>query len=389
MLHRDVKPSNVLVDETGRVRVMDFGLAKQVDADDNLTVTGQMLGTPSYMAPEQIAGPADCDRPSVRRLRHRRAALRAASRANRRFAARTPWRRSSRRWRPIPHRRGASIPNVPRSLEMIALKCLEKDPANRYASAAAVAADLDRFLDGESLSISSPNLLDRFVRTLERSKFDRDVYEASRMLLHVAWIALAANAAVYVSYLLRAVAPAGRRRGHSIRRSGGDARRVLAAPRRLVSPREAPPPGNCGPSGWDTSRARWRCSWSIICSRRPGSRSTACGPIPPMAVLASLAFMVLGSSYWGYCYLIGGLFLALAVAMTFWLPAAPLAFGFAGRQAWRSWECGWAGWPEGIEPLTRTNFLSHARKTRVARVRALKPQPERAASRRSIGLLER
>ena len=51
------------------------------------------------------------------------------------------------------------------------------------------------------------------------------------------------------------------------------------------------------------------------------------GAYPSMAVLASLAFMMLGASYWGYCYLIGALFLVLAVAMTFWLPAAPLVFG--------------------------------------------------------------
>ena len=50
---------------------------------------------------------------------------------------------------------------------------------------------------------------------------------------------------------------------------------------------------------------------------------------PPMAVLASLLFIMLGSSYWGYCYLIGAVFLTLAILMTFWLPAAPLVFGAA------------------------------------------------------------
>jgi hypothetical protein len=61
----------------------------------------------------------------------------------------------------------------------------------------------------------------------------------------------------------------------------------------------------------------------------PGDAFYGLRAYPPMAVLASLAFLVLGSSYWGYCYVIGGLFLALAVAMTQWLPAAPLAFGVA------------------------------------------------------------
>src|SRR5262249_62073341 len=64
VLHRDIKPSNVLVDDSGRVRVMDFGLAKQLDADDKLTVTGQLLGTPSYMAPEQVSASAGALRPA-------------------------------------------------------------------------------------------------------------------------------------------------------------------------------------------------------------------------------------------------------------------------------------------------------------------------------------
>src|SRR6185295_15541446 len=59
----------------------------------------------------------------------------------------------------------------------------------------------------------------------------------------------------------------------------------------------------------------------------PGEAFYGLRAYPPMAVLASLAYFLLGSSYWGYCYLIGGLFLALAVAMTQWLSAAPLAFG--------------------------------------------------------------
>lgn len=56
VLHRDLKPSNILIDDAGRPHVSDFGLAKRVEADDNLTLSGAVLGTPSYMAPEQAAG---------------------------------------------------------------------------------------------------------------------------------------------------------------------------------------------------------------------------------------------------------------------------------------------------------------------------------------------
>jgi hypothetical protein len=89
--------------------------------------------------------------------------------------------------------------------------------------------------------------------------------------------------------------------------------------------------------------------------RPPGEAFYGLRAYPAMAVLASLVFMILGSSYWGYCYLIGGLFLALAVAMTFWLPAAPLVFGVCWaaslvllglrleRLSGRKWNAGDAG----------------------------------------------
>ena len=136
VLHRDIKPSNVLIDESGRVRVMDFGLAKQVDADDKLTVTGQLLGTPSYMAPEQITGAGRRDRPGVRRVRPGGAAVRAAHRAAAVSRREPGGDAAGGAGVGAARRRGGSIRHVPRPLEMIALKCLEKNPSDRYPSAA-------------------------------------------------------------------------------------------------------------------------------------------------------------------------------------------------------------------------------------------------------------
>jgi predicted Ser/Thr protein kinase len=325
VLHRDVKPSNVLVDESGRVRVMDFGLAKQIDGDDKLTVTGQILGTPSYMAPEQISGGAGaigpgCDVYGLGALLYElltgQPPFRGANQVETLLAALEA--------EPMAPRRINSA--VPRSLEMIALKCLEKDPEKRYPTPRAVVADLERWLEGESLSISSPNLLDRFVRTLERSQFDRELYEMSRVLVYVAVIALAANAAVFLNYQFKATNPLAGVMG--IRLAEVAAMGAVFWPRR----REWFPPRGAA--------ARQLCSiWlgylggSLVLflvdylMAPPGDPFYGLSAYPPMAVLASLTFMVLGSSYWGYCYLIGGLFLVLAVAMTFWLPAAPLAFG--------------------------------------------------------------
>jgi serine/threonine protein kinase len=325
VLHRDVKPSNVLIDETGRVRVMDFGLAKQIDAEDKLTVTGQLLGTPSYMAPELISGPAAaigpaCDVYGLGALLYElltgQPPFRGASQVETLLAAleSDP---------PLPRKLNA---DVPRPLEMIALKCLEKNPADRYASAAAVATDLDRFLEGETLSISSPHLFDRLVRTLERSKFDREIHAWSRMLMHVAWIALAAHAAAFFNAALDASHPM--LNLTVIRTLGVGAMIAVVWARREDW---YPPRGPAARQLW----ALWLgylagTSALVIIDWLQTPRGAAyygLGAYPSMAVLASLAFMMLGASYWGYCYLIGGLFLALAVAMTFWPLVGPLAFG--------------------------------------------------------------
>jgi serine/threonine protein kinase len=325
VLHRDVKPSNVLVDESGRVRVMDFGLAKQVDADDKLTITGQLLGTPSYMAPEQISGavgqmgPA-CDVYGLGALLYAlltgQPPFRGGNQVETLLAALEA--------EPISPR--GINPAVPRALEMIALKCLAKNPAERYPSARAVAADLERFLEGESLSISSPNLLDRLVRNLERSHFDREIHAWSRMLMHVAWIALAAHAAVFVVAALGAAHPAAYLA--AIRTAGVGAMVVVFWARRADW---YPPRGAAARQLWAIWLGYLGGTVVLVTidflQAPPGEPYYGLLAYPSMAVLASLAFIVLGSSYWGYCYLIGGLFLALAIAMTVWPLMAPLAFG--------------------------------------------------------------
>ncbi|HYO26588.1 MAG TPA: serine/threonine-protein kinase, partial [Lacipirellulaceae bacterium] len=199
VLHRDIKPSNVLVDDAGRVRIMDFGLAKQLDAeaDSKLTLSGQLLGTPSYMAPEQITGPQAAIGPACD-VYGLGALLYELLTGEPPFREASPMETLIAALESDPALPRRLNPQTPRPLEMIALKCLEKEPAARYPTAAAVAADLDRYLQGETLSISSPHLLDRLVRTLERSQFDREIYAVSRMLLHVAWIALAAHTLVFV-----------------------------------------------------------------------------------------------------------------------------------------------------------------------------------------------
>jgi hypothetical protein len=148
VLHRDLKPSNILLDEQGEPRVADFGLARQLGSDSTLTISKNALGSPAYMPPEQAggrsaeAGPASDVYSLGAMLYHC-------------LTGRPPFAGESvqtvllqvREADPVPPRRlNASIP---RDLDTIVLKCLEKSPARRYASAAALADELSRWLRGE------------------------------------------------------------------------------------------------------------------------------------------------------------------------------------------------------------------------------------------------
>jgi tetratricopeptide (TPR) repeat protein/predicted Ser/Thr protein kinase len=151
ILHRDLKPANILIDEQGHPHVTDFGLAKRVEGDSNLTQSGAILGTPAYMAPEQTTG-------------HRGAVTTATDVYGlgavlyALLAGKAPFGGDSvietldavRSRAPEPPTR--LNPRLSRDLELICLKCLEKEPARRYRSAEALAEDLRRWLDGRPIT---------------------------------------------------------------------------------------------------------------------------------------------------------------------------------------------------------------------------------------------
>ncbi|MEN0111175.1 MAG: serine/threonine-protein kinase [Planctomycetota bacterium] len=144
VIHRDIKPANVLLDGDGAPRLTDFGLAKLGEAGDQLTATGAVMGTPSYMAPEQAEGRSTgvSTRADVYSLG---ATLYALLAGNPPFSGKTALDTIDRVRNATPRPLPAETPS---DLRVICQKCLAKAPGDRYASASALAADLQAYLHG-------------------------------------------------------------------------------------------------------------------------------------------------------------------------------------------------------------------------------------------------
>ena len=143
IIHRDLKPANVLLAEHDTLKVSDFGLAKQLDASVAQSQSGSIVGTPSYMAPEQTAGRSKQIGPATD-VYALGAILYEVLTGRPPFRAATPLEtlEQVRSQEPVAVRQ--LQPSVPKDLETICRKCLQKEPAKRYASAAALADDLQR-----------------------------------------------------------------------------------------------------------------------------------------------------------------------------------------------------------------------------------------------------
>ncbi|MGD9632462.1 MAG: WD40 repeat domain-containing serine/threonine protein kinase [Pirellulales bacterium] len=184
VIHRDLKPSNILVDDHGEPHLMDFGLAKRKELEVSITTEGAILGTPAYMSPEQARGEAN-------RVDGRSDVYSAGVILFQMLTGELPFRGSTRMLLQKVINDDAPGPRtlesrVPRDLDTICLKCLEKEPARRYATADELAADLRRFLANQPVQARRLGRVGRTIRWARRNSVIAALLAATALTLLLA-----------------------------------------------------------------------------------------------------------------------------------------------------------------------------------------------------------
>jgi beta-lactam-binding protein with PASTA domain/predicted Ser/Thr protein kinase len=164
VIHRDVKPGNVLISPVGQVKVTDFGIARAVSTQENLTQTGTVMGTATYFSPEQARGENVDPRSDVYSLG---VVLYEMLTGSPPFSGDNPVSVAYKHVQEQPDLPRARNPQVPVALEAVTMKALAKNPANRYASADELAADLRRFREGQPVHAETILSVDEPTRAVD------------------------------------------------------------------------------------------------------------------------------------------------------------------------------------------------------------------------------
>jgi serine/threonine-protein kinase len=321
ILHRDLKPANILVDRAGEPFVTDFGLARRIGPDTALTRAGGIVGTPQFMAPEQARGEANltvaADVYGLGGVLYHCLTGRAP------FEGKTYVEVLSQVIAAPPPAPRTVNPRTDPELEAVCLKCLEKEPADRYPSAQALAEDLEQHLRGEGVSARSPGLFD-WLRQLWRAQpqpsYSWEVlvwFGAFMLVAHVVIFGVVRGSGVigwvWLANLVCWVGVGWVLWWYMARRF----RRLPAAERHNMM----------------IALGHSLGSVAITCSILPFSLSApaadALPVFPPLLALSGFGFFVVGSTHWSRFFPIGLGMVALAPLAAVWAEASPLVYGVA------------------------------------------------------------